>query len=215
MKLHTGSLPQVRQLLRQGGWFTPAIVCCFAALEFVGRQSTNDFYDILGLTALVVLVGIIAIRHRMNPLNWVGFLGRQFSKLACIGNAFKLDFGPDLRGTPPIPRKLPRCVHGVLIGLLLWTGVAILVWSLLPNSLRSFAIQGSYTLYLVGMLLLWGMLFVGALGGIYLPFMVFNYLCPRPATNPKEPRVSRGQLLFLTAYCFAIGCAMMFLPLWI
>src|SRR5580765_4879154 len=103
MKLHTRNLPQVRQLLRQGGWFSPAVLCCVVALEFFGRQSASDFYDVLCASTIVVLAAVVGIRHRMQPLGWVQYLGRQAWKCVEFASRFKLDFGPDLRGTPPIP----------------------------------------------------------------------------------------------------------------
>jgi hypothetical protein len=215
MKLHTQNLPQVRKLLRQGGWFSPSVLCCVLALEFFGRQSANDFYDVLGASALVVLVSMVAIRHRLTPLGWVQYVGRQAGKALKFADCLKLDFGPDLRGTPPIPRKLPKSVHLTVIVLLAWAAGAALLWFFLSSSWRSVAIQGSYTLYLVGMLVLWSLLFVGALAGVYFPFMLFNYLCPRAATGPDEPRVSRHQLFFLACYCFVIFSASWLLPLWV
>lgn len=185
------------------------------ALEFFGRQSANDFYDVLGASALIVLVAAVVIRHRMSSLRWVERLSRQAGKLSKFADRFKLDFGPDLRGTPPIPRKLPKSIHLTIAVLLVWAVGAALLWDFLPNSWRSFAIQGSYSLYLVGMIVLWGLLFVGALGGIYFPFMLFNYLCPRVASGPDEPRVSRPQLIFLLCYCTAIAGASWLLPLWV
>ncbi len=215
MKLHTQSLPQVRQLLRQGGWFSPAVLCCVIALEFFGRQSANDFYDILGASALVLLVAVVAFRHRSSPLGWVKYLGRQAWRVAKFADRYKLEFGPDLRGTPPIPRRLPFSVHLIIGALIVWTIGATLLWYYLPNSWRHFAIQGSYTLYLIGMLVLWGLLFASALGGVYFPFMLFNYLCPKAAPGPNQPRMSRGQLTFLVFYSLAIAGASWLLPLWV
>jgi hypothetical protein len=151
----------------------------------------------------------------MTPLGWVKYLGRQVSKAVKFASRFKLDFGPDLRGTPPIPRKLPKSVHLTIGLLLVWAAGAALIWYFLPASWRSFAIQGSYTVYLVGMLALWGLLFAGALAGVYFPFMLFNYLCPRAATRPEESRMSRPQLFFLVCYCLAIAGASWLLPLWV
>ncbi|MCE9531968.1 MAG: hypothetical protein K8T89_12715 [Planctomycetes bacterium] len=215
MKLHTQSLPQVRQLLRQGGWFTPSVVVSVLALEFFGRQSANDFYDTVGAASLVLLVALVAIRHRSVPLDWVKYLGRQVWKLSRCSDYFKIEFGPDLRGTPPIPRALPISVHVTIVVLTLWTAGALALWNYLPNSWRSYAIQGSYTLYLVGMIALWGMLFAGALGGIYFPFMLFNYLFPRASARTEDPKMSRGQLGFLTLYVVGVVLASWALPLWI
>lgn len=215
MKLHTQTLPQVRQLLRQGGWFGPALLFAVLALEFFGRQSTTDVYDTAGAAVLVLLIALVSIRHRAAPLAWVGYLGRQMGKLVHAVDHFKIEFGPDLRGMPPIPRRFPISVH-LTIGLLaIWSIAALTLWSFLPASWRSYAVQGSYTLYLLGMIGLWGLLFAGALGGIYFPFMLFNYLVPRSGGGPDESKMSRGQLLFLAVYSTVIYTAWRLLPLWI
>jgi hypothetical protein len=214
MKLLTQTLPQVRQMLRQGGWFSPALLIALLALEFFGRQSANDFYDILGAASLVLLAALVSIRHRSAPLGWVKYLGRQVGRLSSLGDSFKIEFGPDLRGTPPLPNRLPGSVLAALGLLVIWSAVAVVLWAYLPQSWRSYAVQGSYTLYLVGMIALWGLLFAGILCGVYFPFMLFNYLVPR-AAGPDEPRMSRGQLLFLSTYGSAVVCAWRFLPLWL
>ena len=185
------------------------------ALEFFGRQSANDFYDTLGAGTLVLMVALVAIRHRMAPLDWVKYLGRQVWKLARVGDRFKIEFGPDLRGAPPIPRKLPFTVYLIGCLFIVWGVAAVALWHYLPMSWRSYAIQGSFTLYLVGMVCLWGLLFAGLLGGIYFPFMLFNYLSPRPVTRPEEPKMSRGQLIFLSSYVLSVAAACWLLPLWI
>lgn len=215
MKLLTQTLPQVRQLIHQGGWFSPVLVISLCALEFFGRKSANDFYDTLGAATLVLMVALVAIRHRLAPLNWVGYLGRQVKKLARFTDRFKIEFGPDLRGKPPIPRKLPSPILLTMVLMIVWSAVAVTLWYNLPNSWRSYVIQGSYILYLVGMLALWGLLFTGALGGIYFPFMLFNYLYPRTTTGSAETKMSRGQLTFLTTYVLTVALASWLLPLWV
>jgi hypothetical protein len=214
MKLLTQTLPQVRQVLRQGGWFSPALIVAIFALEFFGRQSANDFYDALWAAVLLLLVAFVAIRHRAAPLGWVRYLGRQGAKLAHVAEHFKIDFGPDLRGTPPIPRRLPVSVYLTIGAFVTWGAAAILAWLYLPGSWRSYLVNGSYIVYLTGMVALWGLLFAGALGGVYFPFMLFNYVCPRAATGPDDTKMSRGQLAFLITYGLAVVVASKLLPLW-
>ncbi len=215
MKLLTQTLPQVRQLLRQGGWFSPALILSVVALEFFGRQSANDFYDTVGAASLVLLMVLVAIRHKAAPVAWVDQCTKRVTQLSRFADGFKIEFGPDLRGTPPIPRRLPISVHLAIGALILWSAVAIALWHYLPNSWRSYAIQGSYSLYLVGMIGLWGLLFAGALGGIYFPFMLFNYFYPRTFAGPDEPKLSRPQLTFFATYLLSISLASWLLPLWL
>ncbi len=222
MKLLTQGLPQVRQLLRQGGWFAPALIVSVLSLEFFGRQSVSDFYDIVGAVFLVLLVALVAVRHRASPLDWVKYLGRQVWKVARYTDHFKIEFGPDLRGTPPIPPRLPITVHLAISLIALWTAGALVLWNYLPHSWRSYVIQGSYTLYLAAVLALWGLLFASALAGFYFPFMLFNYLFPRISNRVDDPKISRGQILFLVGYFSIVATASglslrrsEWLPLWV
>jgi hypothetical protein len=214
MKLLTQTLPQVRQSLRQGGWFGPSLIASIVALEFFGRRSANDFYDTVGAAALVLLAGLVAVRHRMAPIGWVKFMGRQFGKLVRFSERFKIEFGPDLRGAPPLPRKIPGFVNAGLALLALWCAGSVALWMNVGGSWRSFAVQGSYTLYLASMIVLWGVLFTAVLGGVYFPFMLFNHLCPRALPGAEDPRVSRGQLAFLSAYSSVVVLLWYFAPLW-
>ncbi len=215
MKLLTQVLPQVRQFLHQSGWFTPITLGALLALELFGRQWQSDVYDLAGAGILGLIVGTIGVRHRMAKLGWVSYLGKVMWSIARFGDRFKLDFGPDLRGTPPIPRRLPWSVKFGVLGLLAWCGGAVAVWSIAPQGWRHYAIQGSYLLYLAAIVTLWGVILIGLLGGIYFPFRLFNSLYPSSQERTEEPRMSRPQTSFLIVYLSAVIGAYYFLPLWI
>src|SRR6476660_4542060 len=97
-------LPQVRHVLTHGRWFTPSVVVLFLGLEMFGRRAASDVHDTVGgVVLLLILVGI-AVRHRANPIPCVRQLGRMVWGVARAGDRLKVDLGPDLRGTPPLPR---------------------------------------------------------------------------------------------------------------
>jgi len=116
---------------------------------------------------------------------------------------------------PPIARKLPGMVHAAVALLAVWCAGSVLLWMNVPGSWRSFAIQGSYTVYLASMIALWGVLFTAVLGGVYFPFMLFNHLVPKAQSGSEDPRISRGQLTFLSIYSSAVVFAWYFAPLWV
>jgi len=215
MKLLSQTLPQVRHVLIQGGWFAPTVGVSLFALEFFGRQSPNDFYDSLGAAALTLLVALIAMRHRTAPLQWVKYLGRQVWNLARAADRYKFEFGPDLRGSPRIRRGLPGSVKLLILVLASWCAAALSLWDAFPDGWRGWAIQGSYTMYLAGMIGLWGLLFACALGGAYFPFILFNVLAPGTVSRSPEGRISRRQLVFLQCYSAAVLGAWILLPLWL
>ena len=80
-----------------------------------GRQAMSDVHDTVGAVVLLLILAGIAVRHRANPIAWVKRLGGLVWGLARAGDRFKVDIGPDLRGTPLIPRRLPAAVSSVRV----------------------------------------------------------------------------------------------------
>jgi len=212
MKLRSGVLPQFQHTLIHGRWFTPSVVVLFLGLEMFGRQAKSDVHDTVGAVVLLMILAGIAIRHRANPIPWVKKLGGLTWALARFGDRFKVDVGPDFRGTPPLPRRLPVAIH--LTGLLFaaWAALAAVVWWYVPNGWREPVVQVTYTGYLALMSILWGLLFVASLGGVYFPIMLMTRLSG--ADRPGEMKMTRGQLTFLGIYLGVTTAAAWLLPLW-
>ena len=210
MKLLSQALPQVRHYFDKGRWFTPAVVASLFALEVFGRRTGSDLHDTAGVTLLFLLVACVAIRHRTEPMAWVKAIGGFVWRAARYGDRFKVEFGPDLRIDPPLPRRLPAAVSLTCLALAAWAGLAVLVWWAEPAGWRPSLIRVSYLLYLACLSLLWGMMFVALFGGVFFPIMLLNYLAPRGG----EPKVTRLQLAFLVGYLGAVTAASLLLPAW-
>jgi len=212
MSAFTSVIPQVRHVLTHGRWFTPSIFVLFFGLEMFGRRATSDVHDTVGAIVLLMIVAGISIRHRVNQISWVKSLGALVWRIARVGDRFKVDIGPDLRGTPPLPRRLPAAFYGVVFLLGLWTGLATLVWYYSPEGWRPHLVYVTYTGYLALMSILWGLLFVASLGGVYFPIMLLTRLAH--GGRAGDLKISRGQLVFLAAYLTITTAAAWMLPLW-
>jgi hypothetical protein len=212
MSAFTYVLPQVRHVLTHGRWFTPSVVVLFVGLEMFGRQAVSDVHDTVGALVLLLIIAGIAVRHRANPIGWVKRLGGMVWSVARAGDRFKVDVGPDLRGTPPIPRRLPAAIYVIGLVLIAWAAAAAVIWYYSPGGWRPYVVQVTYTGYLVLMSLLWGLLFVASLGGVYFPIMLLTRLARRG--RAADPKMTRGQLVFLGAYLSITTAAAWLLPLW-
>ena len=212
MNVFATVIPQLRHVLTHGRWFTPSVIVLFVGLEMFGRRATSDIHDTVGATVLLLILVGIAFRHRANPIPWVKRIGAMTWFLARAADRFKVDLGPDLRGTPYIPRRLPAAVFGVGLFLLAWVGLASLVWWYSPAGWREPFVTVTYTGYLALMSILWGLLFVASLGGVYFPIMLLTRLAR--GGRPGDTQMTRGQLVFLGAYLSLTTAAAWLLPLW-
>lgn len=212
MKLFTSVVPQIRHVLTHGRFFTPSVVVLFAGLEMFGRRCVTDVQDTVGTMVLLLIVGCIAFRHRVNPISWIKLMGKAVWWVARFGDRFKVDVGPDLRGTPHIPRGLPFAYYGAVFLLTLWAVGAGAAWYYAPGGWRPYMVMVTYTGYLVLLSLLWGLLFIASLGGVYFPIMLLSRLAKN--TRASDARLSRGQLLFLGVYLAATITGVWLLPLW-
>jgi len=212
MKLLSAVLPQFRHVLTHGRWFTPSVLVLFLGLEMFGRKATSDIHDTVGAAVLLMILAAIGLRHRANPIPWVKRLGGFLRVLSRVGDRFKVDIGPDLRGTPHIRRRLPAILYVLALFLAVWGAAAALVWYYSPHGWRPYVVPVTYTGYLALLSLLWGFLFVAYLGGVYFPIMLTSRLAR--GGRPGEPKMSRGQLVFLAAYLSVTTAAAWLLPLW-
>jgi hypothetical protein len=169
MKLLTSVLPQGTRILPAGGWFTLVLVGSLIGLEVAGRYTVTDMQDGLAAFALLSIVAVVAMRHRREPLNWITRLSAWLRRCTHSTAWLRYEHGFDLRGTPPLPRRTPRIVWGLVVVLLIWGGIAAVGWALFPTGWRVIGTHTSYVLYLVGLLLLWGTLFACTVVGVFVP----------------------------------------------
>src|SRR5438067_4669476 len=168
MKLLTSVLPR-GLTLPAGTGFTLALCGCLVGLEAVCRVAASDVHDGLAGFALLAVAAAVAVRHRRAPLPWVsrlgGWLRRGFSSAPWL----RYDHGFDLRGSPPLPRRMPGLVWGLAAALLAWGGLAAAAWLAYPTGWREVGVHSLYAVYLAGLLALWAGLMACIFLGVYVP----------------------------------------------
>jgi len=210
MKLLPSTLPAIRELFHNSGWFTFGVVLALVGLEVFGRnKSDSDLTDGPAACGLLVLLIAVAWRHRQSPLVWVDSLWSMTKRVgSTIEGFFKLELGLDLRGTPPIPRRMPRAFFGIFAALFTWNLLALLAWSTFIEGWRSIGVQVFYVGYLVVLLGLWALLFSALLIGVYFPMSVFYQTVLSRADGSPYPRAG---LICLFSYLTLIVVAESFL----
>src|SRR4051794_1290718 len=161
-----------------GTGFTLVVCGCLAGLEVLGRLVGSDVHDGLAAFALLGLGLTVAVRHRREPLAWVSGLAGWGRRVLASVAWLRYDHGIDLRGTPVLPRRVPPVVWAVVLGLLVWAGLATLAWAVLPDGWRAAAVQSEYlplyVPYLLALLGLWAALLVCTFVGVYVPVTVLD-----------------------------------------
>lgn len=204
---------RLRHILLHGRWFTTTVLICLAGLEMFGRHAGSDLHDAIGGAVLVGILTCIGIRHRHQPILWVKKLGYFVWYCSTLGERFKFDIGPDLRGEPYIRKGIPLITYALVAFFAVWISLALVAWSIWPDGFRSASIQVFYLGYLTGLIFLWGLLFVAILGGVYLPVVLIQRIIPKDR-NSGEPHLSRRQLAVVALYLVATITASYMLPSW-
>ncbi|MCE9560896.1 MAG: hypothetical protein K8U57_02465, partial [Planctomycetes bacterium] len=83
------------------------------------------------------------------------------------------------RGTPPVPRRTPPAVWFLALGLVVWSALAAASWVAFPTGWRTIGAYSSYTLYLVFLMFLWGVLLTVTFVGIFVPVALLDTLLKR------------------------------------
>lgn len=171
----TFTLPTAQRLVPTGqGMVTLTFAALIVVLELTGRVAVSDLHD--GLAAMVLASGValIVARHRRQPLPWVSWLTERAGRFAGHLDHVRYDHGIDLRGSPPLPRKLPPVVWWAVGVLVAWAGAAALAWAVFPGGWREVGTRTSYVAYLVALLVVWSGLLVCTFAGVYVPVLLFD-----------------------------------------
>ena len=95
------------------------------ATEIAGRRSPNDLADAAALVVLLGLTTATAVAHRWQRLKTVSAILRLGRRAAVALARLNIEFGVDLRRTPPIRRAFPppwRWFFVALVGLTIGLG---------------------------------------------------------------------------------------------
>lgn len=188
MKLLAAVLPRARRLVPSAErGMAVAIVAFLAALEVLGRNASTELHDLLAGTALLAVALFVLSWHRSQPLAWVDRLAQLLARVPARFDQLRYDVGIDFRGTPLLPRRLPRLVPLAFLALTAWAGLAVAAWWAYPDGWRTLGLRTSYVLYIVVMMALWAALFVCVLAGVYLPVSVLDQRM-RTAAGEADPR---------------------------
>lgn len=184
-----------------------------ACIELLGRRSPSEGGDLVAVGVLVGLGLVTARQHAARPRVWIaGLVERARSLLGWLGR-HRLSMGIDLRGVPPLPRRLPPVLMGVLLGSV---GLLAGAWVLrehLPGGLRD-QLQGiSPTLLAIYQLCLWGWVGLCGLLLFLIPLVVLGEVLrysPRPWSRRRRARAWIG-----VGYALTLVAAASLLPAWV
>jgi len=150
------------------------VVGGLVGLEVVGRFTQSDVHDGLAAFTLLGVTTAVVVRHRRDPIPWVGRLAAWAKRVALSAEWLKYDHGVDLRGTPPLPRKMPRVMWLIASCLAVWGVVAGLAWYAFPEGWRIAGLYSSYLVYLAALTGLWCALLACTFIGVYVPVAVID-----------------------------------------
>jgi hypothetical protein len=203
MKLLMRVWPGSHRFLQDGGGFTLGLCGFILALEVVGRFTSSDFQDLLGLLALAAAAIALLVRHRRTPLPWLVRLMHRLDRWAGRFIHWQYGLGIDLRGEPALPQRWPRWVLLLSTALVLWAVVAGLLWYLAPTQgWRLLGWYGSYTVYLAGLGILWLILLCITFCGVYVPVHLLDRLLKRRLGDPDRRGI---ELAIVVAYAVVIS----------
>ncbi|MFO0937944.1 MAG: hypothetical protein U0798_15690 [Gemmataceae bacterium] len=205
MKALTAVLPDLRQLVPRGQrWFTFWISAVLVGLELFGRSGASaDYHDVLAVVVLISVLSLALIRHRKDPLPWMSWLERRFDRIGRRAMRLRHEFGLDLRGDPPLPRKLPNLVPAAYLGTLAVVGLFSLAWYLLPDGWRQCVSYMPYVLYLLVIGTIWAGLIAVIIAGVMIPVRLFETLIESFATGSK-PAVAAAYMVSMLFLSFSL-----------
>ncbi|RPI90369.1 MAG: hypothetical protein EHM42_01485, partial [Planctomycetaceae bacterium] len=119
------------------------------ALESLGRRSGEEWVDFGAAVALLLWSAATAVVHQARPLRLISALRKFLPRRAMLVRHLMLDWGVDLRRTPPIRRRLPGAWCVLAFGIL---AASVAVWLAVtqsPSGVRNWLASRFYLAYLV------------------------------------------------------------------
>jgi hypothetical protein len=215
MELLTRTWRSLQRLLGPDALFTSGVLAVLVAIEVVGRRgSESDVHDAVSLTVLALMAVLIVSRHRQAPLGWVagavGLVVRAWTYLRLRA----LDIGVDLRGTPPLPRAVPRRIVCWMVILVCLTATLLLFHAALPHGFRTVGVHTFYLGYLAVLVTLWVALMVCTLFAIVIPTaLIHDSFVGRGGSTGSWLR--RREFICVGVYYAALLVAGSYLPAWV
>lgn len=173
------------------------------ALEVLGRTSPSDSVDVLGVLAVLVLIGRAGVRwERQGKAVWERWKER-FAH-------WKPAFGLDLRGTPALPVRAPAVFAVPLLAMLVAAGALWIGRGSWPSDARELVRGVSGLVYLLGLTVLWSVMLLGVIvmpgGGLAI---LNAFLLDSPRWRGRRRRVltivGAGLVLAIAAGCVLLG----------
>lgn len=183
MKVVTALLPNISRWVPQGhGWFTLWCVVVAVGMEIFGRMAaTGDYHDLLAAIILFCAGTFAIVRQKNEPHPALARFGEWLIGIERALVSLKHEIGLDYRGDPPIGQRTPRKLWAIPVFFLILACVFAAIWRMNPDGWRmspdawgGYATYFPYTLYVMGLSLLWTVLGVIVAVGVYIPMRAFE-----------------------------------------
>ena len=188
--------PSVDRALRGLPWIAGLLF-----VEMLGRTSTSDALDAIGVLLLGLLLKVHLAQH---PAAWRRLRRRGKALLLRA----RISFSLDMRETPPIEPGLPPGPKTVLLAGAILTGGAVVARNVLPGVVRDVLRHASGLLAIAFTGLLWSVLLVGlfafVVGLVIAVHQTWGVRAPA-RSRPWREAVAGGALLGLAALGFGLA----------
>jgi hypothetical protein len=196
--------------------FTLGVGLVGAAVEVVGRQTATDGYDLhdlILLTAVIIAVCVVVIRHRRAPLAWVTAIAAAGRRVGAWLRRSTFEIGLDLRGDPPVRKGVPPIVRWLGVGFAAWAAVAALIAPYCPHHARPLIAGRFYLGYLALLSALWVGLLALTFVAAFLPAALIHdrFVAAHVGAGPRPRRAEFGAL---SAYFGTLFVSGTLLPAW-
>jgi hypothetical protein len=188
------------------GLWGAALVC----IEVFGRRSPSEAGDLLVVAVLATLTALTVRQHASRPRSWLE-RGVELGQVwVAYLRRFRISMGIDLRGDPPLPRRLPPLLVWGVVGSASLVGLVWMLRALLPGGLREALITVSPTALALYHVLLWAWIGLCALVLFLMPLVFLGEALERSPRWRSARRRTHGWIGI--AYAFALVVAATSLP---